>query len=94
VLLYALAAGWTVEAKTIDIPQGHLLVWDGHLWHAGGELVEGSVNTNIAWWGRLEENKGGGVYCARAVGKLSTKRDDASSERSSRATKRGEWKTT
>lgn len=41
---YALAEGWTIEAKTVDIPQGHLLVWGGHLWHAWGELVEGSSN--------------------------------------------------
>jgi hypothetical protein len=53
--------GWTITAMTIDVPQGHLLLWDGHMWHAGGELVGDDVR-NFAWWGRRKKSTGGVVY--------------------------------
>ena len=54
--------GWRVEHTEVELLFGEVLLWDGHLWHAGGPLVEGD-EFNVAWWARLVEKKSveGGV---------------------------------
>jgi len=64
---YATAKGWSVEKERLEIEKGEMLVWSGHLWHAGGEVAseEGGGVLNAAWWARLN-NGSHSVYAATA----------------------------
>lgn len=56
--------GWEVprEPVAILIKLGEMIVWDGHLWHAGAELVEIDMEKlggrerepEFAYWARLK----------------------------------------
>ena len=52
---YEISEGWAVHHQRIELKKGEMLLWDGHLWHAGGEVpcedAEGEIN--CAWWARM-----------------------------------------
>ena len=50
------AKGWEVGPERLHLQFGEVVLWDGHLWHAGGSLVA-SDTFNTAWWARLLPGK-------------------------------------
>ena len=69
-LQYEKAPGWDVGKVIIYLNLGEIILWDGHLWRAGGVLDDGEV-VNAAWWARLmpgrKEREGPSVYAVDCI---------------------------